>query len=248
MPPVAKLPKLRLYNSNGSPFCLKVVVLARELGLIDAITLDYSVVPHPTKQATPQSLVVPHGKIPALIVDDSTPIYGSENICAYLDSLAGGKALPPPGELRRFEVLTTEALASAMCDAALLLRYERVDRVRPRRRLGKRGQLISVRLCSRRSSTGPAGLKVNSPRSHGLFPFSRRDLFRILKQRCWVWMGYGPLASLLLCTKHSFQSISDCCCYCALLHGQAGARFGLANAGGRREARRGALPLVALHA
>lgn len=66
------------------------------------------------------------------MVDDK-PLYASETICQYLDSIGGGKALPPPGSFARFEALTTEALATGIIDAALLLRYERsgadVDRV-----------------------------------------------------------------------------------------------------------------------
>ncbi|GAA5964041.1 hypothetical protein JCM21900_001257 [Sporobolomyces salmonicolor] len=108
------------------------MVLARELNIIDKIELDYSVKAMPTSSTTSHSHLVPHGKIPALAVGTNgnvcdTVIYGSENICAYLDVLAGNKALPPHGTLGRFEALTTEALASAMCDAALALRYERPE-------------------------------------------------------------------------------------------------------------------------
>ncbi|TNY19395.1 hypothetical protein DMC30DRAFT_417939 [Rhodotorula diobovata] len=127
------LPSLRLYTSNASPFCLKVMMLAQELGLT-SLELDYSVKAFPTTTHTPHSHLVPHGKIPALVVAGGrsgtreTVLYGSENICAYLDEIAGGKALPPHGSLERFEALTTEALASAIKDAALALRYERLER------------------------------------------------------------------------------------------------------------------------
>lgn len=110
-------------------------MLAQELGLT-SLELDYSVKAFPTTTHTPHSHLVPHGKIPALVVAGGrsgtreTVLYGSENICAYLDEIAGGKALPPHGSLERFEALTTEALASAIKDAALALRYERLERVR----------------------------------------------------------------------------------------------------------------------
>ncbi|GAA5823122.1 hypothetical protein JCM3770_005258 [Rhodotorula araucariae] len=108
-------------------------MLAHELGLASRLELDYSVKAFPTATSTAHSHLVPHGKIPALVVrsaasDAEMVLFGSENICAYLDELAGGKALPPHGGLARFEVLTTEALASAIKDAALALRYERVER------------------------------------------------------------------------------------------------------------------------
>ncbi|GAA5942458.1 hypothetical protein JCM10213_004782 [Rhodosporidiobolus nylandii] len=131
---MAGLPAMRLYTSNASPFCLKVMVLAHELGLAESsLSLDYSVKPLPTLKSTPHSALVPHGKIPALVVTPTpgapqTVLFGSEVVCQYLDSLAGNKALPPPGTLERFEALTTEALASAIKDAALALRYERIER------------------------------------------------------------------------------------------------------------------------
>ncbi|GAA5901448.1 hypothetical protein JCM6882_006280 [Rhodosporidiobolus microsporus] len=131
---MAALPALRLYTSNASPFCLKVSMLSRELGLHDKIELDYSVKAFPTFTSTPHSHIVPHGKIPALVVGPRAPgqaqtvLFGSENICAYLDTLAEKKALPPHGTLERFEALTTESLASAIKDTALALRYERVER------------------------------------------------------------------------------------------------------------------------
>ncbi|GAA6002531.1 hypothetical protein JCM10207_001165 [Rhodosporidiobolus poonsookiae] len=128
---MAALPALRLYTSNASPFCLKVMIMARELDLHDKIELDYSVKAFPTFKTTPHSHLVPHGKIPALVVSPangaSSVLYGSETICEYLDSLAGNRALPADG-LERFEALTTASLASAIKDAALALRYERVER------------------------------------------------------------------------------------------------------------------------
>jgi hypothetical protein len=79
--------------------------------------------PHPT--ATHQSAGPPSGKIPCLLVDDSTLIFPSQNICAYLQYLA--KVAPAEG-LKRFDALSTESIADSIMDAALLLRYERLDR------------------------------------------------------------------------------------------------------------------------
>ncbi|GAA5853395.1 hypothetical protein JCM3766R1_006928 [Sporobolomyces carnicolor] len=59
---------LRLYTSNASPFCLKIMVLIRELGLTDLVELDYSVKAFPTSTTTSHSDVAPLGKIPALSV------------------------------------------------------------------------------------------------------------------------------------------------------------------------------------
>lgn len=93
--------------------------------------------------------MAPLGKIPALLID-GRPIYASENICQYLDSLAGNLALPAPGSLARHEALTTEALSAGIVDAALLLRYERsgMDNDRPAELVWDKwveGQLSKIR-------------------------------------------------------------------------------------------------------
>ncbi|GAA5928423.1 glutathione S-transferase family protein [Sporobolomyces koalae] len=123
---------LRLYTSNASPFCLKIMVLLHELKMTRQVALDYSVKAFPTFQSTAHSHLAPLGKIPALAVQvDSEEVprvlFGSQVIAQYLDSLARDKALPAAG-LERFEALATESLADGICEAALSLRYERLER------------------------------------------------------------------------------------------------------------------------
>ena len=213
---MAVLPALRLYTSNASPYCLKVrvrlalvlpsralvlialarsqvMVLAHELGLTPHIELDYSVKAFPTTTHTPHSHLVPHGKIPALVVSSPGPparesvLYGSENICAYLDELAGGKALPRHGSIERFEALTTESLASAIKDAALSLRYERLERVRPLlARLSDEAMLTCPCARSPKSSSGRTGSPVSCPRSPAASLFSRDADCRAPPTRCSV--------------------------------------------------------------
>ena len=86
---------LRLYANNGSPFALKCIILSRELALFPRITIDYSVAPSPIALTTSHSSQVPHGKIPALVIDDKTTIFGSEVICAYLLEIAERKPSTP---------------------------------------------------------------------------------------------------------------------------------------------------------
>lgn len=86
---------LRLYVNNGSPFALKAILLSRELGLFPRITLDYSVAPSPVLLTTSHSALVPHGKIPALVIDEKTPLFGSEVICAYFLEIAEKKPVAP---------------------------------------------------------------------------------------------------------------------------------------------------------
>ncbi|GAA5996149.1 hypothetical protein JCM5350_004589 [Sporobolomyces pararoseus] len=110
------------------------MVLLKELKLSN-VELDYSVKAFPTSTTTSHSHLAPLGKIPALSItpkerEEPTVLFGSQVISQYLDSVAGGgKALPPSGKgLERFEALTTESLADGICEAALALRYERLER------------------------------------------------------------------------------------------------------------------------
>lgn len=96
---------LRLYANNGSPFALKAIILSRELALFPRITIDYSVAPSPIALTTSHSNQVPHGKIPALIVDEKSALFGSEVICAYFLEIAEKKPAAPGtfGEFSRLE-------------------------------------------------------------------------------------------------------------------------------------------------
>lgn len=116
---------MQLLTGPTSPYCRKVDVLLRESGLRDHVTdvmgSGTPIDPNPTTVASN-----PLGKIPALIREDGPTLYDSRVICRYLDSLAGGSFYP---EGRLWEVLTLEATAEGMIDAALLMAYE--WRIRP---------------------------------------------------------------------------------------------------------------------
>ncbi|MCW8843847.1 MAG: glutathione S-transferase family protein, partial [Rhodobacteraceae bacterium] len=68
----------------------------------------------------------PLGKIPALIREDGRALFDSRVICRYLDARAGGGLYP---ETRLWDVLTLEAIADGIMDAAVLMTYE--ARLRP---------------------------------------------------------------------------------------------------------------------
>lgn len=117
---------MRLYWSANSPYARKVLVLLHELDLLDRV----EVVPAAGGPLDPGTLPLalnPLGKIPTLERDDGPALYDSRVICRYLDALAGGR-LTPSGN-RQWEILTLEATADGIMDAALLMVYE--DRLRP---------------------------------------------------------------------------------------------------------------------
>lgn len=116
---------MRLFHSPTSPFVRKVMVTLHETGQAADVTL----VPAMGTPVDPGSMPLgqnPLGKIPALERDDGPAIYDSRVICRFLDDRARANLYPSP---RQWEVLTLEATADGIMDAAVLMVYE--TRVRP---------------------------------------------------------------------------------------------------------------------
>ena len=116
---------MRLFHSTTSPFVRKVMVTLHETGQAADVTL----VPAMGTPVDPGSMPLgqnPLGKIPALERDDGPAIYDSRVICRFLDDRARANLYPSP---RQWEVLTLEATADGIMDAAVLMVYE--TRVRP---------------------------------------------------------------------------------------------------------------------
>ena len=117
---------MKLFHSPTSPYVRKVMVLLAETGQLGSVEL----VSAAGTPVNPGSMPVDHnplGKIPALLPDTGPAIFDSRVICRYLDDRAGGKLYPKGDAL--WPVLTLEAMADGMTDAAILMVYE--ARVRP---------------------------------------------------------------------------------------------------------------------
>ena len=112
---------LVLRSSPPSPFGRKVKIAAEVLGLSDRIEI---VVADTNDLADPLRLQNPLGKIPALILENGDVVYDSAVIVEYLDWLAGGGKIIPVAGASRFGVLTRQALADGIAEAALLQVYE----------------------------------------------------------------------------------------------------------------------------
>lgn len=118
---------MQLFTSPTTPFGRKVMVLILESGLADRVQV-LTVAGSPLDPGSMPLDQNPLGKIPSLIPDDGGPaIYDSRVICRYLDDLSGRKLYPSGPEL--WPVLTLEATADGMLEAALLMVYE--ARLRP---------------------------------------------------------------------------------------------------------------------
>lgn len=116
---------LQLIHAPASPFVRKVRALLHETGQTDDVEL-VQVKTAPVAVAEAARAANPTGKIPALIRPDGPSIYDSRVITRYLDDRAGGAFYP---QARIWEVLTLEATADAIMDAAVLVIYE--SRLRP---------------------------------------------------------------------------------------------------------------------
>ncbi len=117
---------MRLYHSPTTPFGRKVMVQILETGLKDRV----EVIEATGTPLAPGSLPIgvnPLGKIPALVRDNGRVIYDSRVICRYLDTLTGAGLYGSDEAL--WDVLTLEATADGILDAALLMTYE--ARLRP---------------------------------------------------------------------------------------------------------------------
>lgn len=116
---------MKLYFSPASPFVRKVMALAHELGIAARLELA-SVSGTAVAPGTMPVDKNPLGKLPTLISDDGRTLYDSRVICRYLDSQFAGGFYP---NSRIWDILTLEALADGMLEAALLMVYE--ARIRP---------------------------------------------------------------------------------------------------------------------
>ena len=110
----------QLLGSPASPYVRKVRVLVREA---DAASKVQEVVVSTSPMASAAEVVTanPVGKIPVLIRPEGPSVYDSRVICRYLDAKLGAGLFP---ESRIWEVLTLEATADAILDAAVGLVYE----------------------------------------------------------------------------------------------------------------------------
>ncbi|HEX7821751.1 MAG TPA: glutathione S-transferase N-terminal domain-containing protein [Sphingobium sp.] len=113
---------MKLLYGHLSPFVRKVMIVAHEKGLVDRIELVVAGV-HPFQSTDLVNSVNPLGKIPALMLEDGTALYGSTVIAEYLDASDGLPRFFPAGEAR-WPALRRNALADGILDAGVLARVE----------------------------------------------------------------------------------------------------------------------------
>ena len=114
---------MKIYGDMISPFVRMTIVTAHEVGLGSRVEQVVEAV-KPTEVNARLSSLTPIGKIPVLETDHHHGIYDSRVIIEYLCHLAGNSTLIPDDGVKRFRVLTLQALGQGMADAAVAYRYE----------------------------------------------------------------------------------------------------------------------------
>lgn len=111
---------MKLLMAGPSPFVRKVLVTLHETDQAGDVE-TVQVVASPLERDATLLAANPVGKIPALVRDDGPALYDSRVICRYLDDRAKAGLYP---DARLWDVLTLEATADGIMDAAVLMIYE----------------------------------------------------------------------------------------------------------------------------
>jgi glutathione S-transferase len=118
---------MKLLYQTHSPYARKALVFAHEVGIAGRI----QVVHHETSPTNRNEAVFaenPLGKVPVLLRPGLEPIFDSDVICAYLDTLHDGRRLAPPEGEARWQALRIQAVAQGLADAGIAIRWETVRR------------------------------------------------------------------------------------------------------------------------
>ena len=111
---------MQLYSSPASPFVRKCRAAILELGLSAEVEV-VDVAASPMGGDARIAAANPTGKIPVLVREDGPALYDSRVITRFLNDHASGTLYP---EGRLWDVLTLEANADAVMEAAVGMTYE----------------------------------------------------------------------------------------------------------------------------
>ncbi len=123
---------MKLLYQTHSPYARKALVFAYEAGLADRLEVIHQET-SPTNRNDAVFAENPLGKVPVLLRPSLAPIFDSDVICAYLDTLHDRPKLIPDAGEPRWQALTMEAVAQGLCEAGIAVRWETVRRPEPLR-------------------------------------------------------------------------------------------------------------------
>ena len=111
---------MKLIGSLTSPYVRKVRVVLAEKKIECEFLIDS---PWSPDSGVPN--YNPLGKVPVLVLDDSTTLFDSAVIVEYIDSVAPNNKLMPESNRGRAEAKRWGAVGDGICDAAALIHLER---------------------------------------------------------------------------------------------------------------------------
>ena len=117
---------MQLLYQTHSPFARKALVFAHEAGLAERV----EVIHHETSPLRRNETVFaanPLGKVPVLLRPGLPPLFDSDVICTYLDTLHDGRKLVPSEGEPRWRALQMQAMAQGLAQAGIAARWE-IDR------------------------------------------------------------------------------------------------------------------------
>jgi glutathione S-transferase len=118
---------MKLLYQTHSPYARKALVFAHEAGLAPSIEVEHHET-SPTQRNERVFAENPLGKVPVLLRPGLPPLFDSDVICAYLDTLNEGRKLIPEKGEPRWHALQVQAVAQGLADAGIAVRWETVRR------------------------------------------------------------------------------------------------------------------------
>jgi glutathione S-transferase len=118
---------MKLLYQTHSPFARKALVFAHEVGISHLMQVVHQET-SPTLRNEQVFSENPLGKVPVLVRPGLAPIFDSDVICAYFDTLHTGRRLIPADGEARWQALRMQAVAQGLADAGIQVRWETVRR------------------------------------------------------------------------------------------------------------------------
>jgi glutathione S-transferase len=118
---------MKLLYQTHSPYARKTLVFAHEIGLAPRLKVVHQET-SPTLRNEHVFAENPLGKVPVLLRSGATPLFDSDVICAYFDTLHEGRKLIPADGESRWLALRLQAVAQGLAEAGIALRWETVRR------------------------------------------------------------------------------------------------------------------------
>jgi glutathione S-transferase len=118
---------MKLLYQTHSPYARKTLVFAHEAGMASRIEVVHQET-SPTNRNASVFAENPLGKVPVLVRPGLPPLFDSDLICAYLDTLHDGPRLVPAQGEARWQALRVQAVAQGIADAGIAVRWETVRR------------------------------------------------------------------------------------------------------------------------